>query len=450
MELEERIENIMGERDAGGLIDLIHELDASQLIAHKDDLIDAGMGLFYEWLLDLQLEKIDRVYHEAAIASLFNLQEAIEKVAPEHPRHVMRAELHRQRCELKDVKEEKLVHLQHAIDEYQAGIKVAPTAEKLTGLADMLLDKMEISQVHPAQDLTAILQLFQDAFVTWSDTVLGAFLHGSFRLLEFPFEERDSWYNKFLEHLENRLRQFATEDVYVYLEYSRRLLRALNDTSYNLSDAQKEALAMKVVSLLDGLKNYETDDVEQLNQLGQAFEKITLFINKDQRLPYYEAALAYFKKEQSVRPASWTFPVYATNLLKAMAGLYEHDHARMKMFFEEGRALFEITGKYDDGFTLTLYWGKFLIAYAKAVYNFEASEILKEAEEQALRAKELGNGYYDQPFHMLAKIALKRGDREWCMEVLRECKALFSTAYYEYDGRAVREDEDLREVWELL
>jgi hypothetical protein len=50
----------------------------------------------------------------------------------------------------------------------------------------------------------------------------------------------------------------------------------------------------------------------------------------------------------------------------------------------------------------------------------------------------------------LAKIALKTGDKDKCMEILKECKKVFSTEYYEYDMGQVLRDEDFREIWAEL
>lgn len=72
---------------------------------------------------------------------------------------------------------------------------------------------------------------------------------------------------------------------------------------------------------------------------------------------------------------------------------------------------------------------------------------MKEAESKLLMAKEKGRGVYSDPFLSLAKVALKAGDKQQCLDILQECKRVFTTEYSEYDFARVLKDEDFREVW---
>ncbi len=71
----------------------------------------------------------------------------------------------------------------------------------------------------------------------------------------------------------------------------------------------------------------------------------------------------------------------------------------------------------DDDFTLNIYWAEFLFEYARRGYNFQAPAILQEAEQKALLAKMLGKEIYDHPYLALAKIKLKLGDIEGCLNI---------------------------------
>src|SRR5438045_398464 len=106
-----------------------------------------------------------------------------------------------------------------------------------------------------------------------------------------------------------------------------------------------------------------------------------------------------------------------------MAVIYHNKQNREKVIelFEEGRTLFSKVYEHEKDFTLNLYWGEYLIEYARLAYNFDAPEILEEATAKSLIAKELGRNYYSQPYTLLAKIALKSGDKDNCMEILKEC-----------------------------
>jgi hypothetical protein len=132
-----------------------------------------------------------------------------------------------------------------------------------------------------------------------------------------------------------------------------------------------------------------------------------------------------------------------------MARMYyqENNQEKVIVLFEEGKMVFSKTYAYEQGFTLMNYWGDFLIEYARLAYDFKAPDILKEAESKLLIAKEEGRGYYSQPYISLAKVALKAGNKQKCLDILQECKTVFTTPYAEYDFASVLKDEDFREVW---
>jgi hypothetical protein len=94
-----------------------------------------------------------------------------------------------------------------------------------------------------------------------------------------------------------------------------------------------------------------------------------------------------------------------------------------------------------------LYWGDFLIEYARLAYDFNAPDILQEAESKLITAKEKGRGFYSHPYLSLAKVALKTGDKQKCLDIIQECNKMFSTEYYNYDFAGVLNNEDFKEVW---
>jgi hypothetical protein len=211
-------------------------------------------------------------------------------------------------------------------------------------------------------------------------------------------------------------------------------------------------LNKRSIELLEALTDYATDDTWCLNQLGRAFEKAAQRMPVDataEKLRYYEIAITYFIKGQTINPAAWTFPVYATNVQMAMARMYyqENNQEKVIALFEAGKIAFSKTYAYEQGFTLMIYWGDFLIEYARLAYDFKAPDILKEAASKLLMAKEEGQGYYSHPYISLAKVALKTGDKQQCLDILQECKAMFTTPYAEYDFASVLKDEDFTEVW---
>jgi len=147
---------------------------------------------------------------------------------------------------------------------------------------------------------------------------------------------------------------------------------------------------------------------------------------------------------QAINPAAWTYPVYATNALMAMAAIYktQNDKTTVIALFERGQKIFLNIYEPEQDFTANIYWGEFLIDYARQVYDFDSPAILKAAEEKLLIARELGNKGYDHPYLALAKVALKLGNKEKCLAILKQCKAIFSHAYSTYSLSRVIEDEE--------
>ena len=447
--LNDQIERLADNEDADGLIQLMQQLEDADLQKYKTELSEACEGVFYIWLNDLQLGKIKTKEQESVITMLSDLLQAAEIVTPDESLHIMRALLYEHLSDLKTDPGEKLAYIDKAIEEYTTGLEQHTSAEMSARLVEALLNKMQQTEDFNEKALTDILLLFQTAFTTYSEQILIYFLHSSFRLLSCSFSDNTHWHHRFLTQLEHSLKDFGTTDPYIYLEYTNALRRVLDNQLYNVSATYHAALNAKAITLLEPLKDYQTKHEQRLNYLGQAFEKVAERVeDHTAKIQYYHTALAFFTEGQLINPADWTFPVYATNVLMEIARL--DDPNKAIALFEQGKALFARTYVHGTNFTLMHYWGKFLIEYARQVYNFNAPEILKEAEEKLLLAKQLGNGYYAQPYRGLAKVALKLGNRQQCLNILAECKKAFTTDYYEYEHSVVLADEDFREIWPEL
>jgi len=444
--LNDQIARLNDNEDADGLVELIRQLPPDQVQTHKTALSEAAESVFYVWLTDLQLGKIRQDDQDAVTAMLAELIQALEIVQPAASHHLMSALLYEQLADQQTIPAEKLAYIQKGIDEYIAGLQKNANPEIQAKLAEALLNKMQHTGDYNEKDLSEILHLFQTAFTGYSELIMIYFLHGSFRLLNFPFNEHTRWHHRFLSQLETALKAFAAIDAFVYLEYVNTLRRLLENELYQIPADYKATLYRKIIALMEPLKNYETKSEQRLNHLGQAFEKVAESItDHTTKLGFYHAALAFFTRGQQVNPAAWTFPVYATNVLMEMARMDTRD--KTIPLFEQGKALFALTYAYGPDFTLMHYWGKFLIEYAKQAYNFQAPDILKDAAEKLLSAKQLGNGFYDQPYRGLAKVALKLGNKQQCLDILAECKKVFTTDYSEYEHSFVLADEDFREIW---
>jgi tetratricopeptide (TPR) repeat protein len=450
-EFNETLEKLTDKEDVAGIEVLVNSLSEEELELYKTELLEAYANIYSLWYYDLICGKISEKNQEGVVQELFDILTLAEKIDPENTHYRERAQCYEFLSELKGEETDKLLNIQKAIDEYSDALKNSENILFNAPLANALLDKMLITQEFADDEFLKILELFELAFTTYSESVTSSFIHGCFRILNFPFNKNHYWHSRFLNKFNLALTRFTEEEPIIFLIWSDALVRVLEYQQYEISPEYAEELNDISIELLESITDYQTDNERLLNQLGFAFEKAAKRMKKG-KLPYYNIALKYFTKGQTLAPATWTFPVYATNVLKAMAVIYHSQQNREKVIelFEEGRPLFSKVYEHEKDFTLNLYWGEYLIEYARLAYNFDAPEILEEATDKSLIAKELGRNYYNQPYTLLAKIALKTGDKDKCMEILKECKKVFSTEYYEYDMGQVLRDEDFREIWAEL
>jgi hypothetical protein len=447
-----QIEDLVSHEDLGGLEQLIQSLNTEDLQKYKTQLVDGCLEVFHIWYQDLVLEKINKEYEDGVISDLFAILLTLERIDPENNQHDLRARLYEHLADLKTETEVKLQNIQLAINEYRIALQKEASAIMEARLGRALLSEMEITHQFSKEGFDLVFGLFKSAFTAWSESVFYTFLHSSFRVLNFPCSDNNHWHMQFMREMELSLSGFAQKDPFIYLTWSNELLRTLSYEQYAIPTDYAAALNEKANALLENIKDYTTNDTRHLNDLGNAFDRAAKRMPVEataEKLRYYEVAEKFYLKGHSINPAAWTFTVYSTNVQMAMARIYHDSHNQEKVIalFEAGKISFATTYEYDQGFTLTLYWGDFLIEYARLGYNFKAPDILQEAESKSLIAKEKGQGYYSQPFLSLAKIALKSGDKQKCLDIIQECNKTFTTEYYNYDFAGVLSDEDFREVW---
>lgn len=450
-----QIEELIYREDLGGLEKLVQSLDAGDLHTYKTQLVEGCLEVFYIWYQYLELEKIRKEDEDAVISDLFDMLLLIEKTDPANSQHDLRARLYEHISEIKTEPGIKLQNIQKAIDEYAGALQKKASAEMEARLGRALLTRMQITQQFTDDEFTAAFQLLQSAFATWSEPVFHVFLHSCFQVLSFPCSDNYHWHMQFMRHFEGSLAGFAQKDPILYLPWSNELQKTLNYNTYTIPTDYAAEISKRAIELLGNLKDYTTTDTWRLNQLGTAFEAAAKQMPDDataEKLGYYEVAEKFYLKGQSINPAAWTFPVYATNVQMAMARIYHSAHNQEKVIalFESGKIAFATTYEYDQDFTLMIYWGDFLIEYARLAYNFNAPDILQEAESKLLMAKEKGRGFYSHPYLSLAKVALKTGGKQKCLDILQECNKVFTTDYSKYHFADVLSDEDFREIWEKL
>lgn len=404
------------------LEDFTQQLTDAEKQQYKAELVEAHLSVFSFWCYDWMCDKIQTDDSQGFIEDLLGLLDTVEVLDPDHPPYRQRAECYKLLTDLPIKTEQKLVHWQQAIDIYQNAVHHGDITLH-AAWATTLLDRMEAQQQFANHELEEALMHFRLALDEFSEQVMTSWQYAAFRVLRFPFADHQYWHSRFLQELEASLAPHTAHDVFVHLLWVKEFIRMLLDHNpYSLTPAHVQQCYESLADSLAFVTHYSTDDPEKLNQLGHAFEKVATHLSDTSaQLSYYETALRYFTQGQAINPAAWTFPVYTTNVLKAMAQIYyaTRDLAKVIDAFETGRELF--AKNLAPGFTLLLYWGDFLIDYARLAYEFKAPTILQEAEEKLLIAKELGENYYSHPFLSLAKVALQLGDKPKCLTILQEC-----------------------------
>jgi hypothetical protein len=291
------------------------------------------------------------------------------------------------------------------------------------------------------------LEYFERGLLNYKSPNQLNLIYNCLEVRNMSFPRNHYWYGVYWDKLNTVLHKKAEKDPLIYLDWVTELKRIIenygpNAPTYGLDVTQES------VDILKRLTNFESDNPEKLNDLGHAFAKTAGALGKTgstaEALDHYEMAVKYFTMAQDINPAAWTYTVYATNALMAMAAIYhtKNDKATVLALFERGQNIFLKVYKPEEDFTVNIYWGEFLIEYARLVYDFDSPAILQQAEEKVLIAQELGRNGYDHPYIARAKVALKLGDKEKCLAILSECKRVFSHAHATYSLSKVTEDDD--------
>jgi tetratricopeptide (TPR) repeat protein len=448
--LEEQLQQISNARDDGKLHELVKSLSTDDRQQYKKELAGAYLDIYSVWQYDFMCDKVEMNEGvDSFFSYLLELLAEADKIDPAHINYEQRAFCYQTLAEGKNNQEEQLRYIEKAAQEIQDALKMQPDSSTLNNqLVGILLNKIKIGNQYKDEDFAVALAFFERALLNYSSSNQLTLIYNCFEILEMAFPRNQYWYGVYLDKLNTVLHVRAEKDQFIYLDWVTELKRIIENYGSASPAHPQQDLIKQLVDLLKRLTNFETDNPEMLNQLGSVFSKTAEKLSKAgaiaEALDHYEMAVKYFSMAQDINHAAWTYPVYATNALMAMAAIYhaQHDKTTVIALFERGQKIFLKIYEPEKDFTANIYWGEFLIDYARLAHDFESPAILKKAEEKLLIARELGQRYYDHPYRALAKVALKLGDREKCLAILKECKAVFSHEYATYSLSRVIEDED--------
>jgi tetratricopeptide (TPR) repeat protein len=447
--LKKQLREITIARDDSRLHELVKNLSADDLQQYKKQLAEAFLDIYSEWQYDFMCDKV--VMNEGVdsfFSYLLELLAEADKIDPAHINYEQRAFCYQTLAEGKNNQEEQLRYIEKAAQEIQEALKTQSDSSELNDqFVNILLNKIKISDQYKDEEFAVALTYFERALLSYTSSNQLNLVFKCFDILDMTFPRNQYWHGVFLDKLNAVLHVRAEKDLLIYLEWVNALKRIVENYD-SISPDYAQDLTKQSVNLLNRLTNFETANQETLNKLGAAFSKTAEKLSKvgaiAEALDHYEVAVKYFIKAQDINPAAWTYPVYATNALKAMAAIFhaQHNKTTVIALFERGQNIFLKIHEPEKDFTANIYWGEFLIDYARLAHDFDSLAILKKAEEKLLIAQELGQRFYDHPYIALAKVALKLGDREKCLAILKECKAVFSHEYAIYSLNKVIEDED--------
>jgi tetratricopeptide (TPR) repeat protein len=442
-ELKEHADNY----DLQAMDTLVESLSPVQLEENKQEIIDAYYMVYSYSLYDLDCGKVNDP--ENFIFFLLEIIGSIQRFFPDQMYYSERGRCYEYLADYTVAYEDKLRYKQQAIQIYTTAPQ---TTDMQMSMVRVLIDKMEITRQFTTEAFTELLSFFRP--VLNDASFVRALIHECFKVRFLPFEQNLYWHQRLLRELEGAMHEHAEKNLLVYLDWAETYQYILYHDSPEIDPGYKATMVTQTALLLKPLEGYYTEDAELLNRLGKAFaDTAKRSTDNNLTLDYYQTAIDFFTKGHELQPAAWTFPVYATNALLGMAQIYHEQGAYEKLInaFEHGLQLFSQVYKHEEDFTLNLYWGDFLVAYTGLAYDYKSPSINHRAEEKLQLAIVLGDNYYSRPYFSLARLAIKTGNKEKCVNLLLQCReAIRLRGYQAYDLGEALADEDFREVWDQL
>lgn len=198
------------------------------------------------------------------------------------------------------------------------------------------------------ENLEKILQLFNECAENeiknennkyfFEPRFFSSFIKITYEILILNIELKNEIFEKFLFKFNENIVKFCEKDKIYYFVWGDilyRLIDFLNYKKINLSENIKNEIDEKLCYI----ENYETENENKLNRLGNIFERRAKEINL---LKYYLIALKYYKKAWDINLQTWTYPVYAINVLKEIIRIEKNNKniENVKKYFEEADKIF--------------------------------------------------------------------------------------------------------------
>jgi len=467
---EKSIKKIINEfdekEDINGLDKLYKEVLTSGSVVLKQALAEAYLSIMFVYSMDYACGKIEG---EETVFDMLKWIDKAEKLTPKEPFNAYRGSSYELLANQEKQPKEKKKYINKAIDQYENWIKKSPKEFKAyTELAEAILEKNIILKRYKPIDFEQIISLFsksvevelktletEKGYYLYDNSVaFTSFLFASYKIATLTFDQSLKTHQHFLTKFKRLAAGYLEKDSFYYYTWVRTLGRIVDYNKYVTKHKNYRPLSKNTIieiqkeieDKLSHITSYISTDENKLCNLGHIFHN---FAKDKKSLKYHTIALNYFLKAKVINPYTWTYPVYATNVLKNMALLHV-EKANIKeaqTAFKTGKEIFEAAAvTVGEDFTLFNYYGKFLYAYAKHIEHFTNKSLLEETQQIMLVAKRLGKNFYDDPYIYLAKAALKLGNKHKCLQILEDCYHTFSNEYSNYDFKRVQKSKDFDEL----
>lgn len=443
MDIIAQLNELAENYDAAAIETLVESLSPAQLQAYKPAVIEAYETVYSYGVYDLSCGKVSDP--EDFVFYLLDLLSAVQRFYPDVQYDDKRGYCYQELAVQVTTTEDKLRYIHEAIHYYS----IAPQSTMIqVAMTNALLDKMEITQQFTTEAFTELLYFFRPLLKDTS--AVNSLIHLCFRVRALPFEQHLYWFQRLLSEFESAMYALVTDHPLLLLDWAETYHYILFHDHPGIEPAYKAVMVAQTVTLLGPLAEHQTTDADMLNRLGKAFADTGKRANS---LEHYQQAVVFFTKGHEQQIAAWTFPVYATNALLAIAEIYHAQEAYDKMIgaFEQGLQLFSQVYKHEEDFQLNLYWGDFLLAYTRMAHNYQSVPINRLAEEKLRLAAVLGRDYYSQPYFSMARLAIKSGDPQKCVSILLECRdRIRANNFATYDLTAAINDDDFKAISDQL
>jgi tetratricopeptide (TPR) repeat protein len=295
----------------------------------------------------------------------------------------------------------------------------------------------------------------QSGFFGFNGSAISGFLNISYDFLGLSFDTSAQVHQEFISAFKKTIKPYTKKDPCIYYHWAETLVRITDRVDYpdietcRISQEVVNDIWKEVKEVLVPATDLQSTDEHFLTSIGHLFATIA---KKEASLLYYEIAYNYYSKALKINGETWSNPYYASNALRMMAFIHLENKERKESIklFEQGIHIFKEAQKKVHDFQLSIYHAEYLYDYAKYLEGFSNRETLLEAQKLFEDSRILAEDFYTHPYSGLAKTALRLGDKEECLKILKVCGEIFSDEYHTHNFDEIIDDTDFEEVKDEL